>query len=494
MAEEELYRARLEKVDALRARGEEAWRVRFKRTHTAAELHDQFTDLAAGEDSGKKATVGGRLMSSRTQGKIAFGDLLDGTGKIQLFVPPDQVEAFAFLDSGDIVGASGEVVRTKRGELSVRTDGVELLAKALRPPPDKWHGLKDVEIRFRQRYLDLLANPDARRIGELRVRVVKAMREFFDVRGFLEVETPILHPIPGGARARPFVTHHNALDTDLYLRIAPELYLKRLVVGGVERVYEIGRVFRNEGIGYRWNPEFTMLEAYQAYADYLDMMDLLEELFRDVAEAATGSTSFTFEGHEIDFANPWRRITMVDAVSEAVDGEVSFDAPIDELRRLCVQNDVEIKDWYGKGTLINELYEKLVEPNIAEPTFVYDYPMDVSPLAQTKRDNPNLVERFEPIVLGRELANAFSELNDPLEQLRRFEIVAQARARGDLEATPVDEPYVRALEYGLPPTGGLGIGIDRFVALLGGVHAIREVILFPALRPETAPQKDEVEG
>jgi lysyl-tRNA synthetase class 2 len=275
------------------------------------------------------------------------------------------------------------------------------------------------------------------------------------------------------------------------MRIAPELYLKRLVVGGLERVYEIGRVFRNEGIGYRWNPEFTMLEAYQAYADYFDIMDLLEAFFRDVTETATGSASFTFEGNEIDFGKPWRRVTMLDAVAEAAGTDVNFEMPVDELRGLAVRHDIEVKDWWGHGMLVAELYEKLVEPNITEPTFVYDYPMDISPLAQTKADNPNLVERFEPIVMGREIGNAFSELNDPLEQLERFEKVAEARARGDLEAGPVDEPYVRALEYGLPPTGGLGVGIDRFVGLLGGVHAIREVILFPALRPEADDERDD---
>jgi lysyl-tRNA synthetase class 2 len=491
MAEEDLYRARLAKAEALRTRGDEPWRARYDRTHTAAQLHAEFEDLPAGAGSGSIVRVAGRLSASRTQGKIAFGDLVDGTGKLQLFVPAGLVEAFASLDSGDVVGASGEVVRTKRGELSVKTDDVVLLAKALRPPPDKWHGVKDTEIRFRQRYLDLIANPDARRVAELRVRVVKAARAFFDARGFLEVETPILHPIPGGATARPFITHHNALNTDLYLRIAPELYLKRLVVGGLERVYEIGRVFRNEGIGYRWNPEFTMLEAYQAYADYLDMMDLLEEFFREITEAATGASSFEFEGRTIDFGKPWRRITMLEAVAEATGEQIGFGRSVDDLRAICVRHEVEVKDWYGKGMLIAELYEKLVEPNITDPTFVYDYPMDISPLAQTKRDDANLVERFEPIVMGREIGNAFSELNDPLEQLARFEKVAEARARGDLEASPVDEPYVRALEYGLPPTGGLGVGIDRLAALLGGVHAIREVILFPALRPESEDQSDD---
>jgi lysyl-tRNA synthetase class 2 len=358
--------------------------------------------------------------------------------------------------------------------------------------PDKWHGLRDVEVRFRQRYLDLIANPEARSIAEMRSGLIREMRGFFDSRGFLEVETPIMHPIPGGARARPFVTHHNALGVDLYLRIAPELYLKRLVVGGMERVYEIGRVFRNEGIGYRWNPEFTMLEAYQAYADYFDMMDLLEEFFRDVCIAATGSSSFVFEGHEIDFGKPWRRLRFTDAVQDAAGEKVSFDTPLDDLRNLCAKHGVGVEAWWGPGALIAELYEKLVEPNIVEPTFVCDHPLEISPLARTHRDDPNLTERFEPIVCGRELGNAFSELNDPVEQMRRFEAQAYAREHGDLEAAPVDEAYVRALEYGLPPTGGLGVGIDRLVAMLAGVHTLRDVILFPALRPQA--QADAVEN
>jgi lysyl-tRNA synthetase class 2 len=490
MAEEDLYQTRLDKVEALRAEGEDPWPTQFRGKRSAAELHETFKDLPSGTDSGMTARVAGRLMSSRSQGKIAFGDLVDTNGKIQLFVTEDVVEAFETFDVGDIVGAEGEVIRTKRGELSVRTSSVALLAKALRPPPAKWHGLKDTEIRYRQRYLDLIANPDARRIAELRSETVKSMRRFFDARDFHEVETPILHPVPGGATARPFMTHHNALDTDLYLRIAPELYLKRLVVGGMERVYEIGRVFRNEGIGYRWNPEFTMLEAYQAYADYHDMETLITELFASTAQATLGSTSFEFEGHHIDFGKPWRRATFVDLVAEATGEKISFDLPIDDLRNLAARHDIEVQPWWGHGLVIAELYEKLVEPNIVEPTIVADHPLEISPLARTHPDDPNLVERFEPIVLGRELGNAFSELNDPVEQRRRFEAQARAREHGDLEANPVDEAYVRALEYGLPPTGGLGVGVDRLVMLLAGVHSIREVILFPALRPE----RDEEEG
>jgi lysyl-tRNA synthetase, class II len=482
MAEEELYQERLKKVDDMRARGDDPWPVRFDRTHLAADLHEAHAGLANGDGSGQQVRVAGRLMSSRTQGKIAFGDLVDGSGKIQLFVSGDQVATFEALDSGDLVGAMGEVIRTKRGELSVRTDEVVLLAKALRPPPDKWHGLKDVDIRYRQRYLDLVANPEARRIAELRIETLKATRTFFEDRNYLEVETPVMHPIPGGGYARPFITHHNSLDTDLYLRVAPELYLKSLIVGGLERLFEIARVFRNEGIGYRWNPEFTMLEAYQAYADYTDMMDLLQDFFAHIATETLGTTTITFEGNQLDFAN-WKRRTFLEVTSEAAGEEISFDRSNDDLRALCKKHDIEAEDWWGPGFLIAELYEKLAESAIVEPTFVCDHPLAISPLARTHRDNPNLVERFEPVVCGRELGNAFSELNDPIEQRRRFEMQAELRAKGDLEASPPDEPYVRALEHGMPPTGGIGVGIDRLVMMLAGVHGIREVILFPALKP-----------
>ncbi len=485
MSEEDLYRARLRKADELRDAGVEPWPVRFERTHTAGELQEAYADLAPGEGSGATVRVAGRMMTARLQGRVAFGDLQDGSGaRIQLFVSGRQVPDFEHFDTGDIVGAVGEVVRTKRGELSVRPDELVLVSKGLRPLPDKWHGLKDVEVRYRQRYLDLIANPEARRIAEVRSRAVRAARGYLDDRGFLEVETPILHPIPGGAAARPFVTHHNALDADLYLRIAPELYLKRLLVGGFERVYEIGRTFRNEGISYKHNPEFTMLEAYQAYADYGDMMELMQGLVQHLARETTGSTLVSFEGHDIELGGEWRRVTMLEAVREATGQPLGFDTPLDDLRAACTRAGVEVQPWWGKGMLIAEIYEKLVEPTLVQPTIVYDYPLEISPLARTHRDDPNLVERFEPIVAGRELGNAFSELNDPVEQRRRFASQMEARGHGDIEANPVDDPYIAALEYGMPPAGGLGVGIDRLLMLLTGVHSIREVILFPALRPE----------
>jgi len=485
MAEEELFEARKSKIDDLRARGVDPWPVRFDRTHLAAQIHAEFENLQPGEDSGRQASVAGRLATSRVQGKVGFGDVFDSSGKIQLFVTAEGVPGFDDLDAGDIVGATGEVVRTRRGELSVRTDEVVLLAKALRPPPDKWHGLSDTEVRFRQRYLDLIANEDARRIHVLRPKMISTTRAFFDERGFLEVETPVLHPIPGGGTARPFVTHFNAIDSDMYLRIATELYLKRLIVGGLDRVYEIGRIFRNEGLGFKYNPEFTMLEAYQAYADYTDMMEVVQSLIQRIALETTGTTKANFRGHDLDLGGEWRRITMCDLVSEATGTKVTIDSSVDELRELCARFEVPVQKWWNTGFLIGELYDKVAEATIVQPTMVTDYPVEISPLARLHRDDPRLVERFESVVCGMELTNAFSELNDPIDQRKRFEAQAEARAHGDLDANPMDEPYVEALEYGMPPTGGMGMGVDRLAMVLAGVNSIREVILFPALRSES---------
>jgi lysyl-tRNA synthetase class 2 len=485
MAEEELYQARLDKLEAIRASGTDPWPVRFDRTHVAGQLHDTFKDLEAGADSGTKVRVAGRLVTKRVQGpKLAFGDVQDRTGKIQLFVQGEQVEAFESLDSGDLAGASGEVIRTRRGELSIRVEEVVLLAKALRPPPDKWHGLQDTEVRFRQRYLDLIANPEAQRIAQLRPNVVRVMRDFFDSRDFLEVETPVLHPIPGGGFAKPFITHFNELETDMYLRIATELYLKRLIVGGMERVYEIGRIFRNEGLSYKYNPEFTMLEAYQAYADYLDVMEMFESLVKTIALETTGTLQATWRGHDLDLGN-WRRITMTDLISEATGVAVSLDTPLDELRELAAKHKVEVQPWWTAGHLIGELHDAVGEASVVQPTIVHDYPREISPLARAHRDDPRLVERFEPIICGTEIGNAFSELNDPIDQRARFDAQMDARAQGAVEAQPIDESFIQALEYGMPPTGGLGVGVDRLVMVLSGASSIREVILFPALRPES---------
>ena len=460
---------------------------RFEVDATAAELHERFVDLAEGTESDVTVTIAGRLLLRRGQGKLVFGDLRDGTARIQLFAPaattPD-FERFADLNLGDWLGVTGVVMRTKRGELSVRVDGWQLLAEWRHPFPDKWHGVTDTELRYRQRYVDLWVNDESRERLTARSRIVTELRRLLDQRGFMEVETPVLHPIPGGAAARPFSTHHNALDTELYLRIAPELYLKRLVVGGFEKVYEIARVFRNEGLTTRHNPEFTMLELYWAYADYHDCMDLVEQLVSTLAISHAGGTTVELDGRPIDLAPPWRRVSMIELIAEHTGLAVSLDMDRDELAAHAERLGVEVKPFYGVGKLILEIYEKTVEANLWDPVFVIDYPKEVSPLARDHREHVGLVERFEPIVAGRELGNGFTELVDPDEQLARFTAQAADREAGDAEAMPVDHDYVKALEYGLPPTVGLGIGIDRLVMLLTGTGTIRDVILFPTLRPE----------
>jgi lysyl-tRNA synthetase class 2 len=482
------FERRRAEVEALRERGVDPYPVRFERDRTAASLREEFGELGPGLETGVKARVAGRLLLIRRQGKLAFATLRDGTGTIQLFVSQAEVgeeglAAFERLDLGDWVGAEGVVMTTRRGELSVKVSGFTLLAKSLHPLPDKWHGLADVDTRFRRRYVDLAVNEEARRVFEIRFAAIAAIRRYLDAHGYMEVETPVLHPVPGGAAARPFVTHHNALDMDLYLRIAPELYLKRLLVAGFERVYEIGRVFRNEGLSTRHNPEFTMLEAYEAFADYTDMMRLTEELVAHAAREATGGTEVEVDGRSIDLAPPWERATLRELVLRHAGVDVHPSMPVAELQGICQRLGVPFDPAWGPGKLMLEIYEKTTEHAITGPTFVLDYPREVSPLARVHRDDPDLVERFEVIVLGRELANAFSELNDPVDQRRRFEDQARLKALGDVEAQPVDEDYLVALEYGLPPCGGLGIGIDRLAMLLAGVSSIREVILFPHLRP-----------
>ncbi|MEO9223707.1 MAG: lysine--tRNA ligase, partial [Acidimicrobiales bacterium] len=411
----------------------------------------------------------------------------DQTGRIQLFAPAASTPAFedfTSLSLGDWIGVTGEVMTTKRGELSVRVDGWQLLAEARRQFPDKWHGIVDPDTRYRQRYVDLWVSDGTRTALATRSRIVSLIRRFLEGRGFLEVETPILHPIPGGALAKPFTTHHNALDMDLYLRIAPELYLKRLVAGGFERVFEINRSFRNEGLDATHQPEFTMLELYQAYADYGDMMTITEELVAHLATEIYGTTKLAYGGRDLDLSTPWRRATLAELTSEQVGTEVSLASGVAKLRELCDEFEVPWKDGYGAGKLLLELYEKTTESTLWGPVFVVDYPKEVSPLARDHREVAGMVERFEGIVAGRELCNAFSELTDPVEQRARFEDQARAKAAGDDEAMGVDEDYVRALEYGLPPTGGLGLGIDRLVMLLTDLPTIRDVILFPTLRPE----------
>ena len=456
-------------------------------TDRAADLQAAHDKLADGESSGVTATVAGRVMLLRAMGRLTFATLRDSSGAIQLMATAKGTEGFerlSHLTLGDWIVATGEVIRTKKGELSVQVATWDLLAEARRGFGDKWRGITDTDLRYRQRYADLWANESSRDTFLARSRIMSATRRFLEDRGFVEVETPVFHPIPGGALARPFVTHHNALDLDLYLRIAPELYLKRLVVGGIERVFELGRVFRNEGLSTRHNPEFTMLELYQAYADYGDMMALTEELVAELAVQVTGSTVVTYGGREVDLAPPWRRATLSDLVEEHAGVRIDVRTPIDELRRVAEQHGVEPDGSWGPGKLVLEIYEKTTEAHLWGPVFVCDYPKEVSPLARDHREVPETVERFEAIVAGRELANAFSELVDPDEQRRRFEDQARQKAAGDAEAMAVDGDYLRALEYGLPPTGGLGIGMDRLVMLLTDTQSIRDVVLFPTLRPE----------
>jgi len=460
---------------------------RFDPTTNAAAIEAEYGGLTDGEETGVVVSVAGRLMLRRDQGKLAFGDLQDATGRVQLFAlerSTADFEGFTGLHLGDWIGVTGEVLKTRRGELSVRVDSWVRLAEARRGFPDKWHGMTDVDTRFRQRYVDLWVTDESRAAFVARSQIMSATRRWLEDRAFIEVETPVFHPIPGGALARPFTTHHNALDLDLYLRIAPELYLKRLTVGGFERVFEIARVFRNEGLSTRHNPEFTMLELYQAYADYTDIMELVEQLVAHLAMEVCGTTTLTYDGRELDLSVPWRRATLLELLAEHGGLVVDLDTPREELVRLCEEHDIPVKDHYGPGKLILELYEKTTEPELWGPVFVTDYPKEVSPLSRDHRDQVGWVERFEGIVAGRELCNAFTELVDADEQRARFEAQEAEKVAGDAEAMAVDEDYLRALEYGLPPTGGLGIGMDRLVMILTGTTTIRDVILFPTLRPE----------
>ena len=460
---------------------------RFDPSHSIDELRETHSDIEDGSETGIKVVVAGRLMLKRDQGKIVFGTLQDSTGRIQLFAPEKTTPNFTELTSlhlGDWLGVTGEIIKTRKGELSVKVSEWVRLAEARRPFPDKWHGISDTDMRYRQRYVDLWVTEETRQTFLIRSRVISLTRRWLEERGFIEVETPVFHPIPGGALARPFTTHHNALDVDLYLRIAPELYLKRLVVGGFEKVYEIARVFRNEGLSTRHNPEFTMLELYQAYADYTDIMEMVENLMEYLALEILGTTTLTHGDRSFDLKAPWRRASMLELLSEYASIEVDLNTPRSELIELCDQHEVPIKDHYGPGKIILELYEKTVEPKLWDPIFVTDYPKEVSPLSRDHREDSGWVERFEAIVAGRELCNAFTELIDPEEQRSRFLGQEEEKAAGDEEAMVVDEDYLRSLEYGLPPTAGIGIGIDRLVMLLTGDTAIRDVILFPTLRPE----------
>jgi len=485
---------RLRRVDDLRTAGLEPYPYRFDRTHSLADLRTTWGGLEPGAETGAEVAVAGRVMLRREQGKLIFATMRDRSGEVQLFISKAVLgdDAFAeagHLDLGDWVGAYGSVMTTRSGELSVKVTRLDLLAKAVRPLPDKWHGLTDPDTRYRQRYADLIVNAEARRAFEVRHAVVASFRRTLAGHGFVEVETPVLHMEAGGAHARPFLTHHNALDQRLYLRIALELHLKRLIVGGMERVFEIGRVFRNEGISTRHNPEFTMMELYQAFSDYSEVMAITEELIVTAARDAIGTTEVeipapdgTVQRCELD--RPWPRRRMVDLVSQATGVEVHPSQPVSALRGLAEDHGVKWDPRWGSGKLIEELFEATAEATLVEPTFVTGHPVEISPLARVDRHDAHLTERFELFAGARELANGYSELNDPVEQRVRFEQEQAAKDAGDAERASIDEDYLRALEYGMPPTGGLGIGMDRVVMLLSGVHTIKDVILFPTLRPE----------
>jgi len=489
--ENKLIAERRAKLAALRARGV-AFPNDFRRDILAAQLHDAFgardDDWLAANPT--RVRVGGRLLFKRLMGKASFAKIADRTGQIQLYLQQDALgaayEAFKGWDVGDIIGASGVLFRTKTGELSVRAEALRLLVKSLRPLPDKWHGLADTETRYRQRYVDLIVSEPSRNVFKTRTRIVRYLRDFLDALDFLEVETPMMQPIAGGAIARPFRTHHNALDLDMYLRIAPELYLKRLIVGGLERVYEINRNFRNEGLSTQHNPEFTMLELYLAYADYRDLMDWVEKAIRGLADTLNGTQQVTYQGRGYDLAQPFRRLTLEQAIIEYNPGIDPLSLrDLTYLRKRCEQLGLKVHAQDGPGKLQQELFEKTAESELLDPTFVYAYPAEVSPLSRPNDQDPFVTDRFEFFLAGRELANGFSELNDPEEQAARFRAQVARKERGDEEAMFYDADYVRALEYGMPPTAGLGVGIDRVVMFFTDSPSIRDVILFPHMRPES---------
>ena len=477
---------RIDKLEDLRKQGTNGYAYRFDVTHSVAEVLEGFETLAG---AGTEVSLAGRVMRNRRQGRAGFAHVQDRTGAVQVYLREDEIGPDAYgvyrkVDIGDILGLRGTLFVTRTGERTLKVRSFELLAKSLRPLPEKWHGLRDVEARSRMRYVDLIMNPESRAIFERRGRLVTALRRFLDERGYLEVETPVLQPLYGGAFAHPFKARYEALDADFYLRISDELYLKRLIVGGLERVYEISKDFRNEGMDRTHNPEFTMLECYQAYADYHDMLELCQAMVASAIHQATGDHRVEFEGETLDFSPPWARLRYTDALSEALGQDVlTMDGA--GLHAVCHERDLSVDPGASWGKLLDELFSVLVEPRLIQPTFVLDYPQELSPLAKTHRENARLVERFEPFAGGMELGNAFSEQNDPQEQKAQFDYQASLREAGDREAHMVDDDYVRALEYGMPPTGGLGIGVDRLAMLLSGQRNIRDVVLFPHLRPET---------
>ena len=484
--ENELIKARHEKLNAFIEKGVAPFGHRYEVTHHAADIREKFGSLEVEEESTDEVQIAGRIMAIRGHGKASFGVLADRTGNIQIYFKLDvlgeeKYSQFKLLDIGDIIGLRGKVFRTQRGELTVRVENFDLLSKSLRPLPEKFHGLKDVEIRYRQRYLDLIMNPEVRDTFLKRTEIIKSMRKYLDERNFVEVETPILSTIAGGAAARPFITHHNTLDTDLYLRIATELNLKRLIVGGFERVYEIGRIFRNEGMDVRHNPEFTSVEIYQAYGDYNDLIDVTEGICCAAAEKIFGTTKIIYQGVEMDLKNP-PRLSMNDAVKNKTGKDFLSCQTVEEARKMADEIGVQYEERFGIGGILNAAFETKVEDDLIQPIFITHHPTEISPLAKKNPDDPRITDRFEFFVYGRELANGFTELNDPIDQKKRFEEQLKAREAGDEEAHVMDTDFIRALEYGLPPTGGLGIGVDRLVMLLTDAASIRDVLLFPTMK------------
>ena len=493
--EEELIQNSINKMERFRERGDEPFKYKFDRSSSIADARAAYEEAEAATepDSEERKAIdvpvklAGRMIAFRKQGKVSFSDLRDETDRIQLFLRKDNIgeepyEHLKDLDIGDFIGVEGSVFRTRRGEISVRVESWEILTKSLRALPEKFHGLTDVETRYRQRYLDMVSNPEVMDKFRKRITMISAMREWLMSRGFLEVETPMLHPIPGGATARPFITHHNTYDRDLFLRIAPELYLKRLIVGGFEKVFEINRSFRNEGVDTKHNPEFTMLELYEAYQDYMGLMDETEELFVVVIEKVIGDTKFEYQGNVIDATRPWKRIKLFDAIREYADVDLEQTRDREEAAKLALYAGVEVDPTMGYGKIVDEVIKEKVQAHLVQPTFLYDYPIELSPLAKRKRDNPALTERYQAVIGNMEMCNAFSELNDPIDQHGRFMDQVKLREEGDDEAQNLDEDYITALEIGMPPTAGLGIGIDRLAMLLTDSASIREVVFFPQLR------------